>query len=369
MNNIKKSLAKLPLIIDLRPIQNFKHNGVTIASTNWITELIRQSKNDEPIILWTNSHSQTTQLPKHWLTKKNIQHIHTKIPNFLINITWSFKIGKSINKILKLPSKQNYFYICSDIRAFKTDKYCLNSLIYFHDVAFLKFPESLSLKSKIWFKLIQPKKIFKTANTILTNSKFSKTEILKSLQSNQSQKIHIIHPSIPKKLYINPNFQPPVSEYYLVISTLQSRKNLQQLIQKFQEPNLKKQNLVILGNTEKMFSKYQIPSYPNIFLLENLSQENKHSLIQQSKAVIYPSKYEGFGLPILESIRLKKNIFTPLIKPYTQLFKNHIEDINDLYKNQTLKNKNLKKNIYPLKKEVRKLKKLIYDNKSIDKKQ
>lgn len=353
MSNTKKHLAKTSLVIDLRPIQDFKYNGVTIAGQNWISEIIKQSKNDQPIILWSNSNKNPPVLPKDWLHKKNIKHIHTNLSNLFLNLKWSFKIGQTLDKILKI--NQNYFYFCPDIRPFKTSKNCLKTSIYFHDIAFIKHNQSLSLKSKIWFKLIRPHQIYSSADQILTNSKFSLKEIQSYFQKYKpKQNIKVIHPSLNKNLKTNPNFSLPESNYFLTISTFQTRKNLNSLIKLFQTKNFKNQNLVILGHYDEMFQDPQLKTSKNIYLLQNLSQQDKHQLIKKCKALIYPSLYEGFGLPILEAIRFKKAIFCNPIKPFTELFPKHIYGLKDLNPNN-LPNPNKNHRIYPLNQETRKL--------------
>lgn len=347
---IKKQWHKTQLIIDLRPIQSFKYNGVTVAGKNWIESIIKKSKQDQPIILWTN-HKYDIQLPKNWLTKKNIQHIHTKHSNLKLLVQWYFKIGPSISKILNNTAQ--YIYFCPDIRSAKHSHLCLKNTVFFHDIAFKKHSKTLSLKSKIWFHLNNPLNLYKTAHQIITNSKFSKTELLNQF-GNTKNPIRIIHPSVPQTLPAKKIKTP--ENYYLTISTLQKRKQLKELIKLFQN---KPENLVIIGQAYNTFAKLKLKKQPNIHILQNINHAQKHYLIQNSIATIYPSKYEGFGIPILESIRLRKPCYTHIIEPYKSLFKNQITNIQYLFKKQK-PTPSKKDRIYNLKHESKKLKNIIY---------
>lgn len=347
MKIIKKKWRKTPLVIDYRAAQNNNFNGVTIATKNWVKELIKTSKKDQPIYIWTNSKKPLPSLP---FSKPNLTHIHTTHSNLKLQLLWFFNIGKSLSQLLQI--NQNYILFSPDIRTLKIGEKCIRHIQYIHDIAFLKFHKTITFKTKFWFFLNQPKKIYKKADLILTNSTFTKKEITKKFGK---QKIQIIHPSIPKKLKTKYIKHP--STFHLIISNLQRRKNLHQTIQSFIKT---KQNLLIIGNKEKMFSKYKLQKSPYIKFYSNLSHEEKNFLIKKSTATIYPSKYEGFGLPILESIRLKTPCLTHNTPPYNQLFSKQTTDIKNLF-NYDRYITPTKTSIYSLKSEVRKLNKLIYN--------
>jgi glycosyltransferase involved in cell wall biosynthesis len=347
---IKKQWHKTTLVIDLRPIQAFNYNGVTISGINWIKSIIKTSKSDQPIILWTNSKKQI-KLPNSWTQKQNIQHVHTNHSNAKLLNLWFFNIGQPLSKLLHL--QQNYIYFSPDIRLTRHNELCLKKSIYFHDLAFKKLPKTLSLKSRLWFKLNKPKQLYKTFDQIITNSSYTKSELQKTY-GKPLNKIQIIHPSIPNKLTTQKITTP--NKYYLTISTLQKRKQLQKLINQFQNTH---QNLIILGNKDKTFAQTELKSSPNIFFYSNLTNPQKNYLIKNSIATIYPSQYEGFGLPILESIRLNKTCYTPNIEPYKSLFKNQTHNITQLFTTQhpTIPQKT---RIHSLKHQSKKLAKLIY---------
>lgn len=347
MKTIKKKWLKTPLVIDLRAAQDQNYNGITKATLNWTKELIRISKKDQPIYVWTNTRK---KIPKLEFSKTNVKYIHTRYSNTWLQILWFLNLGKNLDQILNL--NQKYILFSPDIRAIKTSKDCIRHIQYFHDIAFIKHKETLSFLTRGWFFFTNHKKLYEKADLILTNSEFTRNE----LQNYYGTKnIKIVHPSVPKTLKTQKHSHP--KNYYLIISTLQKRKNLNETIKKFKKEN---KNLLIVGDSERMYKKYKLDELSrNITFTGNISDEQKHFLIKNSIATIYPSKYEGFGIPILESIRLKKTCLTLDIKPYKQLFKNQTTTLNLLFKTKdyiTPKQTNL----YPLKIEVRKLKRLIY---------
>lgn len=337
------------LLIDIRAIQDFKNTGVHIAGINWIEGLIYHSRNDEQILLWSNSHKKHIQLPEQWTRKKNIKHIHTKIPNILLNIIWSQTNFLKLEKILNINKK--YIYFSPDIRPYPKSQNQQKTFTYIHDLAFIKRKKDFSLKSRLWFKLINPNKIVKQSTNILTNSNFSEKQIQEHFQTSKTK---VIHPALPKKLTIKKT-KIPTKDYYLCISSIQKRKNLQNLISLFKN---KQKHLVIIGQNSKVFSKTKLQKPKNVHLLENITNEEKHFLIKDCKAMIYPSLYEGFGIPILEGSRFNKQTFTFINTPFKNLFPKETTSIKYLFKYKKKKFKFSKK--YQTKIESRKLKKFIY---------
>ena len=104
-----------------------------------------------------------------------------------------------------------------------------------------------------------------------------------------------------------------LDSYIMCISTLEPRKNhfvlfaaLVPLFDKY--PNLK---LVLLGGfgweNQDLMSYLSKTKYSDrIVILRNLSESEKYLWIQNSIATVYPSLYEGFGIPILESLIVGK---------------------------------------------------------------
>ena len=82
-----------------------------------------------------------------------------------------------------------------------------------------------------------------------------------------------------------------------------------------------KKHLVIVGNDngEKAKLKNLINSLKlnnKITMLENLSDQDLGTIYNLSQGVIFPSLYEGFGIPILETMSYKKPLILILIQNY-----------------------------------------------------
>ncbi len=96
-------------------------------------------------------------------------------------------------------------------------------------------------------------------------------------------------------------FELPYTEYFVVLGNQYKHKNLDLIIDSL---HTSKHNFIIIG------SKNDGNITENIFGYKsgNLSNDFLHSILQNSLGIIFPSVYEGFGLPILNAINYNKKI-------------------------------------------------------------
>lgn len=114
-----------------------------------------------------------------------------------------------------------------------------------------------------------------------------------------------------KKLHLNPGF-------FLFIGTLQPRKNVGQIIQAFKQLSPEMQRaypLVIVGregwSAEKEVAQLRQWMEEGIaHWLGYVSIEDKKILLQTAGALVFPSLYEGFGLPVLEAFASRLPVIT-----------------------------------------------------------
>jgi glycosyltransferase involved in cell wall biosynthesis len=308
---------KPTLIIDLRPIQSGKINGVTTSAKNWIKDIIIQTENHANIVFWTTGLSKPT-IPKDWLNHKHTKHQHSKIPNKILNLILSQTGFLKIDKLLKIKA---HSYFCPDLRPFKVSKNC-KSYIYIHDIAFIKFKRFYSNKSKLWYKLIKPKNIYQKANHILTNSKFSKSELIKQFGHKN---ITVVHPYLDSNFKKENSKKPINKSYFIAVSTLQPRKNLNRLISSFNQFNQQgKHHLIVIGSTENTFKKVRQPKNRNIHFLGYVKESMKKKFIQHAVGLIHIPLYEGFSLPILESLTLGTPVLASNIPPHHEIYTEQI---------------------------------------------
>lgn len=89
--------------------------------------------------------------------------------------------------------------------------------------------------------------------------------------------------------------------YILSVSTQEPRKNIQKLVDVFKKLNIDNPNLSLV-----LIGKYgwgnQVESVPNVKSTGFVPQEDLVALYSGARVFVYPSLYEGFGLPLLEAM-------------------------------------------------------------------
>lgn len=182
-----------------------------------------------------------------------------------------------------------------------------------HDLTPLLFPHYHRYHSQLLQKIFLPG-ILRRASLILANSKHTASDIRRHFPA-VSDRIATI------PLGSDPVFRPtPEPElltalqlpgpYWLAVGTIEPRKNLVRLLEAYRlyrESDRPFTALVIVGQRGwKAEPFYEaLASHPfreDILLTGYVSDEQLAALYSHALALVYPSEYEGFGLPVLEAM-------------------------------------------------------------------
>ena len=172
-----------------------------------------------------------------------------------------------------------------------------------------------SIKNYFW------KRTAKWADKIITISEFSKIQISEKFRIPKDKIIVIPlgvaerwFKEIPESVIANVVTKYQLNkDFFLFIGTLQPRKNISRLIEAYLSlPDAIKNNrpLVIVGRAgwgcrdlvNKLSSNYFGSS---VRWLEHLPEDDLLPLLKGANALVYPTLYEGFGLPVLEAFASK----------------------------------------------------------------
>lgn len=181
------------------------------------------------------------------------------------------------------------------------------------DLAFLFFPDAF--KPKVLRQLTTwTKQSVESAAHILTISEHTKKDLISSYQVEPS-KITVTYPgsdvevpnswTVDQKEKIKRKYGIS-TPFFLFIGTRQPRKNLATLLSAFAKLHSKTRNisLVIAGKTWHQFAESHLEAHPQVITTGYVDNADLKALTMSAQALVFPSLYEGFGLPVLEAMRL-----------------------------------------------------------------
>lgn len=160
-------------------------------------------------------------------------------------------------------------------------------------------------------------RFLKKANSIATVSTFSKSDLLTHYPLNESR-ISIVYNGVRESFGQTSNHRELTkikytggTEYFIYVGAIQPRKNLVSLLKAFsifkkrQQSNMK---LVFAGRlawkNEVFLSLLKTYKYRNdIVLTDYLKDQELAQIMSAAYALVYPSVFEGFGVPVLEAMK------------------------------------------------------------------
>jgi len=95
---------------------------------------------------------------------------------------------------------------------------------------------------------------------------------------------------------------PPSKPFFLFVATLEPRKNVQSLVNGWRESRHEtRADLIIAGRSRSDFAA--IPPDEGLHFLGEVPDQDLPRLYSDALAFVYPTLYEGFGLPVLEAMQ------------------------------------------------------------------
>lgn len=98
------------------------------------------------------------------------------------------------------------------------------------------------------------------------------------------------------------NCPPPAHPHFLYVGTLEPRKNIPLLLEAWR-PVRDKYGIELLLAGRRRADFPALPDEPGLRILGEVSDDDLPALYSQALAFVYPSLYEGFGLPVLEAMQ------------------------------------------------------------------
>jgi len=199
-----------------------------------------------------------------------------------------------------------------------------------HDFGFLKFPATAhpKIKSVMARRL---KWVKKEVDMIIAISESTKKDIMEILNIPE-EKIKVVYEAAPndvvqikdqKKINQIKNKYKLDDGFLLSVATLEPRKNLKRIILAFQKikkdfPSMK---LVIAGKSgwDQGLNEIIRQKQSDIVFSGYVNRDDLMTLYSSASCFVFPSLYEGFGLPILEAMKCGAPVVTSNVSSMSEI--------------------------------------------------
>ncbi len=183
------------------------------------------------------------------------------------------------------------------------------SVITIHDLIFMEHPELYkSINRNIYERKVRTGT--RVASRVIAASEQTKQDIIRFLNVDESR-IRVVYQGCHRQFYsrvseetmqnTHQRFALP-SEYLLYVGTIEERKNLLKIVQ---HGNIDFP-LVVVGRKTAYFNQVkqfiERTGLSNVYFLDQVQASDLPAIYQGSSGFIYPSSYEGFGIPVLEAL-------------------------------------------------------------------
>jgi glycosyltransferase involved in cell wall biosynthesis len=195
----------------------------------------------------------------------------------------------------------------------------VKKVVTIHDLIFIRYPKLYSyFDRKIHF--LKFKYAAQKSDVVVAISQQTKNDIVSFLKIPED-KIKVIYQGcneVYKQVFTEIEIKNTLKkynlphEYILNVGTIEKRKNLLILLKSITKTN---KNLVVIGKKTTYFKEIWSFIVSNnlqkqVFFLKDLTLKEMTIIYQKATIFVYPSVFEGFGIPIIEALYSKTAVIT-----------------------------------------------------------
>ena len=241
--------------------------------------------------------------PEGWFEKQN---------------TWYWR-SRSVTKQIIADKIDLYHGLSNELPA-SIEKTKIPSICTIHDVIFFRYPQYYKYFDR---KIYEAKfsAAVKNATKVIAVSNQTKEDLIHFLKADE-KKVEVVYQGCNPAFYntISPEGKEDVagkyglpSNFVLYVGTIEDRKNLLSIVKAFDIGKIN-EPLVIVGRAtpyiKSVVNYILAKKIKNVFFYHNIPNEDLPAIYQMAKVFVYPSLFEGFGIPILEALNSRVPVIT-----------------------------------------------------------
>jgi len=193
------------------------------------------------------------------------------------------------------------------------EKLPIKKIVTFHDAIFIRYPE---LYGASYRKIFTAKNLYscRIADRIIAISEQSKQDAIEFFDADPT-KVEVVYQgcnnifrqtaSVEEKRAISNKYKLP-SDYLLFVGAIEPRKNIASIIQAIYQEKIDIPLVIVGRKTNYTNELQQLAAQLNlstsILFLHQAETIDLPAIYQMAQLFVYPSIFEGFGIPILEAL-------------------------------------------------------------------
>lgn len=293
------------IAVDLTALDD-NFSGIERYALNMTVALLEKNTENNFILIFKNK-----VFPDFlsWQNKKQVQFCVLPGCSKLLFNQW--RLPRYLNHL----KADYYLFFAFPMPLLMNKKHVLGTI---HDMGCWDCPDTMK-KQMVWYFRLSYLHMAKEAERIITISEFSKSRIQEILQVSDEKVIVAycgLSEAFQKKAELRPEQMTEIrrkyhlpEEYYLCLSTLEPRKNMLFLLKNYLElyqSGKVKTKLVLAGRRgwkiEELLAEADAEKSGQVAVTGFVEEEDLPAVYQMAKCFIFPSVYEGFGIPPLEAM-------------------------------------------------------------------
>lgn len=285
------------ILIDASPLL-LRSVGIKTYLYHWIQHLCQQAGNEQILTfprldkLAPLNHERSILTPLQTFTKLGLLHFANLAPSLAGWVIPKADVFHVSNQIRNPPRKAKLTATIYDLTC--------RLMPELHTSANVRADESLA------------QNIFQKADALIAISENTRADAIRLLGLNP-ERIQVIYPGVPE-VYFGAQPRPVERPYVLYVGTIEPRKNVDTLLDAWQGFRLRNDfDLVIVGSrgwgSEKTMAR--LASRPKgVRYLGYIPEDELPGLTAGATAFLYPSLYEGFGIPVAQAMAAAVPVIT-----------------------------------------------------------
>lgn len=286
------------IFFDARSLLEEHPSGVSFFAYYLSHALVRCFP-EHQFVFFTNKFSSSVHslnLPQ----KENVKIVSRRIPNKILHLFFSL-FNKPVLEKLVGPCDVFYF---PNIHFLPTPP--KKSVLTLHDISYLHTPDLYSFKTELWYWVVRAKKRIVQMSALCVDSEATRYAVNDMFPKIQDR-VSVVYPA-PTKLLRNERTK---QSHFLLLGDVDERKNIEGALRAYERvrsDGTTSLPLYIVGkrgyvnlhsNTQGLLKSLKQKGW--VIERGYVSSEEKTTLLQGARALLFVSHYEGFGFPGLEA--------------------------------------------------------------------